>query len=219
MYAQSKFPSPDRCESVLNQVSDARELVAELEFVWDQIKSNVPSTSSESGPIMTPDVSTTQQAETQRADDEIDAPIQVVSPMSQDEKGSGKNQISQLDRKVGANQGRSRESLGYRNSSTDEMRWRRRVENTLVKITAEIAALREQIEERRSWRRPPTLGLWRWLTLTAGTVMKHMMIDLIIFAILVGLMRRRGDPRVEDAAHAIFGLAKERLSRIRTRRK
>ena len=77
---------------------DSRELVAELEFVWDQVKSNVPSSSS-SSPLQTLDqVGTGMSAsysalERQRItkgedeypnhDDGDDQPLQIKSPMSQ----------------------------------------------------------------------------------------------------------------------------------------
>jgi hypothetical protein len=83
---------------------DSRELVAELEFVWDQVKSNVPSSSS-SSPLQTldqaPGMSASYSAlERQRAtkdrdsyshhdddgDDDDDRPLQIKSPMSQSEE-------------------------------------------------------------------------------------------------------------------------------------
>ena len=88
---------------------DSRELVAELEFVWDQVKSNVPSSSS-SSPLRTADHITpgyTSQHELgqsgraamntsadmdqdtpgqMRGQEQRDIPLRVKSPMSQSEE-------------------------------------------------------------------------------------------------------------------------------------
>ena len=76
---------------------DSRELVAELEFVWDQVKSNVPSSSS-SSPLQTLEqVGTGMSAsysalERQRAQDgysdhgDHNQPLKIKSPMSQSEE-------------------------------------------------------------------------------------------------------------------------------------
>ncbi|KAF2840314.1 hypothetical protein M501DRAFT_991324 [Patellaria atrata CBS 101060] len=79
---------------------DTRELVAELEFVWDQVKSNVPSSSS-SSPLQTigsvpanfrptPSYSTTvdppQQRQFRSTDRSIEQPLRVLSPLSQSQE-------------------------------------------------------------------------------------------------------------------------------------
>ena len=78
---------------------DSRELVAELEFVWDQVKSNVPSSSSSSPlqpldtlglhmPPSYPALGSSHGSRDYRAPDQIppDGPLRVRSPMSRNEE-------------------------------------------------------------------------------------------------------------------------------------
>lgn len=85
-----KFASPS---------PDSRELVAELEFVWDQVKSNVPSSSS-SSPMQTQTLSQigmhmppayaygreSKRIDDHNDDEDADPPLQIKSPMSQSEE-------------------------------------------------------------------------------------------------------------------------------------
>ena len=60
--------------------SDAQELVSELEFVWNQIKNNSPSTTtSEASPT------TKSRRQFQRPSSGTEGPMKVLSPMSEDD--------------------------------------------------------------------------------------------------------------------------------------
>ncbi|KAF3002929.1 hypothetical protein E8E13_003223 [Curvularia kusanoi] len=230
---------------------DSRELVAELEFVWDQVKSNVPSSSS-SSPLQTLDqvgngLSASYSAlERQRAtrdhdeysdhdrdhddDNSHNQPLQIKSPMSQSEEdleaeeadiereefvdapdsqyalalyrqGAMDHNLSETNAQPASRpapshrQPSNQQQQGPRIRRIDppapqgapetptprprmrniipqpiplpplydkpqspvhaeppsaaDLKWRKRVEASLMKMTAEVAALREQLEARR----------------------------------------------------------------------
>jgi hypothetical protein len=293
---------------------DSRELVAELEFVWDQVKSNVPSSSS-SSPLQTldqaPGMSASYSAlERQRAtkdgdtyshhddddgDDDDNGPLQTKSPMSQSEEdleaeeaeidreeeefvdapdsqyalelyrqGAMDHNLSEANaqppsrlprsksqpqrptqsrqisrRNIGAVIAESRNpgtptpqprmrqiipqsiplpsfmtpSKDNENaaSSAEALKHRRRIEASLMKLTAEVAALREQLEARRLFTHKPHYRFFRaiWRFVWAGV--KHIAVDVLVLVLVLGVMRRRGDRRMEGAVRVLLGDAVAQL--------
>lgn len=279
---------------------DSRELVAELEFVWDQVKSNVPSSSS-SSPLQTLEqVGTGMSAsysalERQRAQDEYsdhaqdhdhDQPLKIKSPMSQSEEdleaeeadidrdefvdapdsqyaldlyrqGAMDHNLSESNaqppsrsrpsqRQNQTQQPRSIRRIDPPNPETPtprprmrqiipqpiplpplygkpssptaadppsaaELKWRKRVEASMMKMTAEVAALREQLEARRLFQHRVHVrffrGLWRFIW--AGV--KHIAVDLLVLALVLAWMRRKGDRRMEGAVRVLLGDAVAQL--------
>ncbi|KZF20647.1 acyl-CoA binding protein [Xylona heveae TC161] len=218
----------DAMHKYASSTSEARELVSELEFVWDQIKSNAPSSSS-SPPLQTNDVPVAQSLSGQEK-----SGLKILNPVSPgDDEGHELREyveaktvdISDIDSDEYENVTERDESGSFaRRKFTDEMRrphrdWRRQVEQALVKITAEIAALREQIESshRRSVKkRPPLVAFVLW---AMGTSIRHLLIDTIIVGVLFLWMRRRKDPRLEDALKVIFNVLREYARRLRYRKR
>ena len=82
-------------------------------------------------------------------------------------------------------------------------KWRKRMEGALVRMTAEVAALREQIEARRGiWvggGKVRGRGAWAWLSWLLWAVLKHAVIDAVAVALLIVWGRRKGDRRLEEA--------------------
>ena len=202
--------------------SDARELVSELEFVWDQIKSNT-SSSSASSPLGSLGL-TAQQQQQQRGRSyasfagasriggttgAVDAPLRVLSPLSQDDNDELADEELEDDD--------AREGAMLRGSQVRDRRWRRRVEHALVKMTAELAALREQMESQRlyAWRR--RRSFWAWMLWLCWYSVRHVLVDAALLASVLVWMRRRGDRRLEQSVAVLYHLAKERLRRIRWR--
>lgn len=264
---------------------DSRELVAELEFVWDQVKSNVPSSSS-SSPMQTlsqigmhmpphyPQLSgnsrlqqlrTTNDAE----EDEEDQPLQIKSPMSQSEEELEEDE-AEIDREefVDApdsqynpntddadalvqpdthNSGLVRRqpqpiatptpaprmrsilpqsipmpnftstpapAAGPQPESAADKKWRGRVEQALQKMTAEVAALREQLEARRLFSHSPHYrffrGIWRFL----WAAVKHIAINVFILGIVLLYMRRKKDTRLEGAIRVLLGDAVAQVQKV-----
>lgn len=297
---------------------DSRELVAELEFVWDQVKSNVPSSSS-SSPLQTLDQAPGMAAsysalERQRAkdgdsyshhddDEDDDQPLQIKSPMSQSEEdleaeeaeiereeeefvdapdsqyalelyrqGAMDHNLSEANaqppskpprsksqpqrpsqsrqtsrRNIAAVLSQSQNTTGNadRNPGTPtpqprmrtiipqpiplpssiapakdtekdppsaaDLKHRRRIEASLMKLTAEVAALREQLEARRLFTHKPHYRFFRavWRFVWAGV--KHVAVDVLVLVLVLGVMRRRGDRRMEGAVRVLLGDAVAQL--------
>ncbi|KAH9882712.1 hypothetical protein J1614_000077 [Plenodomus biglobosus] len=253
---------------------DSRELVAELEFVWDQVKSNVPSSSS-SSPLQTLSqvglhmsqsypqplgqsgrASMDRRPSSQNSNgddndnDDNDRPLRVKSPMSQSEEDAGEEEAevdgdefvdapdSQYDRNFDEDAG---VQTDYQNilrrqhqqkqqpshppkiqttptpapkmktilpnpipiptftpnspqtsvpppqppkdaphQSTPDQKWRKRIETSLIKLTAEVAALREQLEARRLFAHSPQYRLLRGLYRCVWAVVKHVAVDIMV---------------------------------------
>ncbi|KAK6351228.1 hypothetical protein TWF718_004398 [Orbilia javanica] len=102
--------------------------------------------------------------------------------------------------------------------SAQYTRWKHRVEVALTKMTAEVAALREQLDVARGLNsngmnlsRGRLNWLRRWIGWGVWTVLKHIVIDAIILGVIVVWMRKRGDKRVEGVLGLLGGFLGERL--------
>lgn len=277
-----------------SQTPEARELVAELEFVWDQIKYNTSSSSS-SGPLHAvgvPPLSRHQGSSygsiggrlagsedydrpNIRADDR-NSRLRVLSPVSQPEEEDyyrRNRSTEELDQDLDDDDDEdeyeeARDSLyedqdpdlddadhstntdtgthhttshshthsdpshrhiykpssgASSNISRDRDRdphnlknspWRRRVEQALTKMTAEIAALREQMETRTLANRRRN-GAWAWLKWILWTVLRQVLWDLALLGALLIFMRLRGDRRVEGRLRSGWSEVKSRLARFK----
>lgn len=216
---------------------EARELVAELEFVWDQIKANEASSGSEGqnsspgraggGRIDSGGVTSQGRGRMDTDDPERERQrmgsypeergeggqsLSILRPFSErdkdeeeheldndagDDARAGSGDDSQLDRR--------RDDLDMRNR-----KWRRRMEQAMVKLTAEVAALREQIEARRGWSitREKRKGLWNWLLWFVPAVVRHVSIDLVVVGLVIWWRWGRGDPRVREVVRECAGRVK-----------
>ncbi|OJK00186.1 hypothetical protein ASPACDRAFT_60037 [Aspergillus aculeatus ATCC 16872] len=92
--------------------------------------------------------------------------------------------------------------------------WRRRVEQALTTMTAEIAAVREQIEARALAQRRRS-GVWAWIRWFLWVCFRQVMVDLAIVGVLWVLMRLRGDRRLEVVLKVGWAEVKSRLARTR----
>lgn len=293
----------DTMHTYASQTPEARELVSELEFVWDQIKYNASSSAS-SGPLNAvgvPPLSRNQGSAygsingrlaqspenydrpNLRAADGHDSRLRVLSPVSQpeeeeyyrrrrrrltddideqvneddedeedeeyeeardslyedqDQASTTADTNTGTDRTASHGDDRSqRRHHSYRNSiaasgsgdlesnsnnrrdshdasNPKNSRWRRRVEQALTKMTAEIAAVREQMETRTLANRRRS-GLWAWLKWILWTVTRQIIWDLALLGALLIWMRMRGDRRVEDRLRSGWSELKNRLGRFK----
>ena len=103
-------------------------------------------------------------------------------------------------------------------SHDDTRKWRRRVEQALTKMTAEIAAMREQMETRALARRRRS-GLWAWLKWLVWVALRQIVWDLAMLGMLLIYMRLRGDRRVEDRLKAGWTEVKARVYKLRSLRR
>lgn len=255
-----------------SQTPEARELVVELEFVWDQIKSNPPSPSS-SSPLQSVGVPPLPQqsfpsisgrlARNEYVDSIMarngmgDSRLRVLSPVSQpdaryrsrgsemDDEGNEdddgevyaeaqddlyddddddstrpEKSISDNEDEVSADASRqsNRRAARDRRKPQDSSKWRRRVEQALTKMTAEIAAVREQMEVRAVARRRRS-RLWGWLKWIVWVALRQIIWDLAILGMLLIYMRFRGDRRVEDKLKVGWSEVKTRLAKLRSLRR
>ncbi|KAJ9665396.1 hypothetical protein H2201_004473 [Coniosporium apollinis] len=231
---------------------DARELVAELEFVWDQVKSNVSSDSSSSSPLQRlsipglhnpptyPTLGSSQASGDFRNQQPVstNTPMREVSPESEDQDAEEEeaeereefvdapdsqyelehldNRQEQRRQETQPSAPTNRPSNTRRRSSpnSEESKWRRRVEQALVKMTAEVAALREQLESRRLLshsRRHSLLGWARWVFWNAARVV---MVDVFVLGVVLLWMRRKKDRRLEGAIRVLLGDAVAEMQRV-----
>lgn len=179
---------------------DAKELVTELEFVWNQIKHNSPSTSDPKSPES---VGSPRRRFTQAASGS-DGPMRVLQPMSEDDAAERESR-----RRMIAEEDEDEEDEIPKKTS-----WSRSVERALVKMSAEVAALREQITTGREWRSKKEKSLPTWLAWLAWVVMKHLAIDIVLLVFILLWMRKRKDRRLEDLVRAGATLMREYVRNV-----
>ncbi|KAF2640535.1 hypothetical protein P280DRAFT_517905 [Massarina eburnea CBS 473.64] len=255
---------------------DTRELVSELEFVWDQVKSNVPSSLS-SSPLHKRDSTGSQMAASGypkldsgkgkgRADDDNEGPLQAKSPMSQSEEEledeeadidreefvdapdsqynpNSEPPAEETDVKTDVKTGlQTQEPVPYATpqkppgrsigllpalfttptaapngpsyETAADKKWRKRVEQALVKMTAEVAALREQLESRRLFTHSKKFIFFRFLFRLVWRSLKHVAIDVFILSIVLVWMRRKKDKRLEGAIRVLLGDAVAQVQKV-----
>jgi hypothetical protein len=178
--------------------SDARELVAELEFVWNQIKSNSVSSSG----------SSPGRRQFTHPRSGGDGPMRVLSPMSQDDEEEIRSQ-----QKSGYND-EHKDNAEYDDSDKRAKNWRRTMEHALVKMTAEIAALREQIATGREYQGRKRRSIGRWIAWLIWLVIRHVLTDLLLLGILLYWLRKRRDRRIEDLVREGLKIGREYVRKI-----
>ena len=239
--------------------NESRELVSELEFVWDQVKSNVPSSNS-SSPIQTMgmplDVSRhgvpPQYGDFSRRQGRGESPggeacpgMHVMSPVSKDQLDieaagdadeddefvdapdsqaddprrqrnigavlSSPSRGGGLDRETARGDDKKRKRKSYPQPeqpllppSGDEM-WKKNISASIIKLTAELAAVREQLEARRLFTHTVRFRIFRFITSKIWGMLKHIAIDVIAIALLILWLRRRKDERLALALRVILG--------------
>ncbi|KAK1998356.1 acyl-CoA binding protein [Colletotrichum falcatum] len=175
---------------------NAKELVDELEFVWNQIKNNSPS-STDSSPKDARHTGGLQQYQQPLL--ETEGPLKVLSPMSE-EDAAERESIG----RIGFNDDDEPDALATRSST-----WSRSVERALEKLSAEVAALREQITTGREWKSKKSRSLPAWIRWLTWLIMKHLAIDVVLLGFILLWMRKRKDRRLEDLVRAGMKLMRE----------
>lgn len=103
---------------------------------------------------------------------------------------------------------------GPQHESAADKKWRARVEQAIVKMTAEVAALREQLEARRLFSHSPHYrlfrGVWRWVWAS----LKHLAVDVFILGVVLLWMRRKKDRRLEGAVRVLLGDAVAQVQKV-----
>ncbi|KAF4441909.1 hypothetical protein F53441_11869 [Fusarium austroafricanum] len=182
---------------------DAEELVSELEFVWNQIKNNSPS-SSFSSPRANQSGGASQPYEAEQASD-LEGPLKEIRPMSEYDEAEARSQ-RQLDLEDDDEGAQNRDRVGGR--------WQRKVERALTTMSAEVAALREQITIGREWRAKKERSFPAWVKWLAWLLVKHIFADLVILTIVLLWLRKRKDRRLEDLVRAVIRLVREYVRNV-----
>lgn len=183
--------------------SDSRELVAELEFVWDQIKNNSASSSNSSPPRGGAYSGSGRRFAAPLAGTE--GPMKVLSPMSQEDEAD-RDHVKRLvegeaESDVDEGEGKSKS-------------WKSNVESTLVKMTVEMAALREQIATGREWRNKKRKTLSAWFGWLLYAAIRQAVVDGALLVLLLLWMRKKKDRRLEDLVREYLRIGREYIRRF-----
>lgn len=214
---------------------EARELVAELEFVWDQIKSNSVSstTSSPDRPLDFPVSSSRVRSSrpypsyasigpgrAQISENDLEA-LRPASDSNAESEDGVDNFEEDRDRQRPPNDALPpypAHNVGSREREYEirNRKWRKRIEQTLIKITTELAALREQIEAKSGHgslgaghRRR---GLLAWLLSLVVVAARHLVVDALVLGAVLFWMR--GDERVRSVVGILVTVLRERIQRM-----
>lgn len=225
--------------------NEARELVNELEFVWDQVKNNSQSEgSSGSSPLQVLNEGSGQGREAgypgmdpatrssvaamdsgrgrEREREGNKDKMRVLSPVSQERERDVEEEereefvdapISQFgeqdgetpaDEKSNPAEERPQRPPMKRSPSAD-VKWRRRVESAIVKMTAEVAALREQLESRQYGSQQRRNSLLGWILRLGLFAIKVVVADVFFLWVAILYLRWKKDRRLEGAVRVMLG--------------
>ena len=189
---------------------EARELVAELEFVWDQVKAN----SEASGSGDSAGLSYTRGEEGRRENEGL----RILRPASEEDVEE-EDEEDEEDGDAGVNEGFEATIPPHtiNRPSFNNPRWRRRIEASLVKITAEIAALREQMEAKRVFSQgAKRRAMGPWMLWLVWVTIRHLLIDAVVVGCVM-LWVKRGEEWgiVRRWMEGWRGVWKEVLGRLR----
>ncbi len=228
--AMRKYASPS---------PDARELVSELEFVWDQVKSNVPSSSS-SSPEPSPAARSGLHGGTglrvvrhvavdgadddggrvgryEEANDSGDEFVDAQDSQYDVSLGNEGRQPQQHPNASALSKPRNTRHPNRSAATTNspDHSWRRRVEQALERMTTEVAALREQLETRRLVPRSTRKRLLAWLAAFLWAAAKHFVVDVVLFVLVLLWLRRKKDRRLEGAVRVLLGDAVAQVKKVK----
>ena len=209
---------------------EARELVAELEFVWDQIKANSAS-SGETSPG-TREYEKQQAAQmsyaslggTRPGREDEGARLRELRPFSEgdedeDEEGDFGNRGEEaryLDPNTSADVAAPVGEGRDRDYDVRNRKWRKRVEMALFKMTTEIAALREQIEAKKIGSlRARRRGIWNWIRWLIWIAIRQVLVDTLLVGLIFIWARRKNDQRVEQGLWLVMTAVKEQLRQMK----
>jgi len=83
-------------------------------------------------------------------------------------------------------------------------------------MTAEVAALREQLAAKRLWSRNRQGTLLSWLWSFFSGAVKHVAVDVVVLGLLLLWLRRKNDGRLEGAMRVLLGDAVAEAQRVGT---
>lgn len=237
----------DTMQKYASQSDESRQLVEELEFVWEQVRSNSqPSGSDHSSPlhnlersayihsdgqehsqglansaaalgniigtqdmrVMSPVSAPEEEPLDEDRDEFVDAPISQV----------GEDYHNGSDAVIGGDDDREFRRVPARRggASTPAYTWRKRVEASLMKLTTEIAALREQLESKRYIKNRQQNSVFGWILRLSWWAVQLIVADAVLLWIVIWYLRQRRDRRLEGAIRVLLGDAVAEVRRVRS---
>lgn len=198
---------------------NALELVGELEFVWAQVKSNSggggggSENGGGSGSVSASSAGQQQQQQQQvrrfqQPRSGTEGPMRVLSPMSEQDESERRMVLEEGDGEEGEGEG-----MGGGYDKRGDQR-SRRMERAIVRLSAEVAALREQIATGREWRSRKERSPGAWVGWGFWLLAKHLAADLIILFFLVVWFRRRKERRFEDNVRGALRVLREYARKV-----
>ena len=168
-----------------SSTAEARELVQELEFVWEQVRA-----SSEVGSGEMDGGGREESGRNGEGEGEGEG-LRLVGPVSEEgEEEEGERYLTAED----GEDGEREEGVGVPRRERDwevrNRKWRRRMEAALVRLAAEVAALREVVEEGGG----VVVGRKRWVWWVWGWVRRGA-VDAVVLGLVVWVWRRRREGR------------------------
>lgn len=222
---------------------ESRELVAELEFVWDQIKANYISSALSSSSIPQHHSSALPITQSQRQQQQqkqyrprIHTSSAGVEPGRRIENIGGRGEDLQILSPTGLDHGPSSEdeeeplrsvmrrqsielddpiAISQNTPASDRRtrKWRRKIEQTLVKMTTEIAALRESLEFVKATPRGGRAWILLYTLSLLGSFLRHLIIDALAISLLVFWVGK-GDDRVISSLRTLAQVLRERFQKL-----
>lgn len=143
--------------------------------------------------------------------------MKVLSPMSQDDEDE-----IEAERRIEHEGDVATEGDLYKDDEYDgpdkakrrTKKWQRKVEAALVKMTAEMAALREQVETGRDWRVRRQQSAGAWLGWVIWVTLRHLLLDVILLGLVLLWMRKRKDRRLEDLVRQAVRIGREYVRKL-----
>lgn len=132
--------------------------------------------------------------------------MKFISPMSEEDEAE-----QDYQRRMAAGNAGGEEDDEYVKRGD---KWSKKMERAVVRLSAEIAALREQITAGREWRSKKEKSLGAWMGWLLWLAMKHLILDVLILGLVLLWMRRRKDRRLEDLVRAAVKIGREYVRKI-----
>lgn len=176
--------------------------MSELEFVWNQIKNNSPSSSDLSARQQGADTSPKRFAQPMSG---TDGPMKILSPMSEEDEAEQDYQRRMLAADDPDNDGE------YVKKGD---KWSKKMERAIVRLSTEIAALREQITTGREWRSKKERSFSAWMSWILWVAIKHFIVDTFLLCLILLWMRRRKDRRLEDLVRTALKIGREYVRKV-----
>ncbi|KAB5585975.1 acyl CoA binding protein-domain-containing protein [Coniochaeta sp. 2T2.1] len=191
----------------------ALELVSELEFVWNQIRGNSSSSGGSGssppgkGRMFRSPEPMGRRLEGEGGEGGGERPLKVLSPMSEEDRGS----VREAEEEEDGGDGEEGDGGEYVKKGD---KWSKKMERAIVRLSAEIAALREQITSGREWRVRKERSPGAWVGWAFWIIVKHLAVDALILAVVLLWLRRRRDRRLEDHVRGALRLAREYVRKV-----